>query len=129
MKTVTFIRVLCAVVMTLLMVGKTGADTTKARCDVHPNGEDRVSASLPCRFSQRQGFVSIAREDGVSYDLSPTDDAPGNYVDAAGRAAYRQRGLGKAGLIFRMADETVYVYWDALSLKPLGAARDNPAAP
>lgn len=94
------------------------ADTTVARCDIYPKGEDKVSASLICHFSQRQGYVYITREDGISYDLSPTGDAPGTYRDGKGKPAYRQSGLGKDGLIFKMAGESVYVYWDASSLQP-----------
>ena len=89
------------------------ADSTTARCDIYPRGEDQASVTLPCTFSQRQGHINITRSDGVSYDLIPTNDAPGNYKDQAGERAYRQSGLGEDGLIFRLAEESVYVYWDA----------------
>jgi len=88
------------------------ADTVDARCDIYPLGEDKASASIPCTFSQRQGFVSIEREDGVRYELEPVGNEPGNYVDQDGKAAYRQAGLGDAGQIYRLANESVYVYWD-----------------
>ena len=41
---------------------------------------------------------------------------------------YRQSGLGKAGLIFRFADESVYVYWDTAGL-PGSSNEDNYTAP
>ena len=92
------------------------ADTVDARCDIYPKGMDKASASVVCTFSQRQGFINITRSDGKKYELSPTGDQPGNFLDQSGQLAYRQSGLGKDGLIFRMADESVYVYWDASSL-------------
>jgi hypothetical protein len=92
------------------------ADWVDARCDIYPKGEDHASASIPCVFSQRQGYITIDRSDGVLHDLSPQGDAPGNYRDADGKAVYRQSGLGKDGLIFRFDDESVYVYWDTAGL-------------
>jgi len=104
------------------------ADWTDARCDIYPGGEDNASASIPCVFSQRQGYITIDRSDGFSHDLSPKGDVPGNFRDANGKDVYRQSGLGKAGLIFRFADESVYVYWDTAGL-PGSSDEDNYAAP
>ncbi len=92
------------------------ADSVDSRCDIHPKGEDRATASLACTFSQFQGNVYIDRSDGVSYAFVPAGDQPGNYVDESGAAVYRNRGLGDDGLIFRTTRESVYVYWDASSL-------------
>jgi len=94
------------------------ADSTEARCDIYPKGEDKASATIPCTFGQRQGNVTITRSDGITHDLVAVGDKPGNYRDEQGRAAYRQSGLGQAGLIFRLEDESVYVYWDASTLDP-----------
>lgn len=88
------------------------ADTAKARCDIYPKGSDKASTSVACTFSQRQGYININRTDAVEYDLSPTAEDPGKYTDQDGKPAYRNSDLGKLGLIFRMADESVYVYWD-----------------
>lgn len=88
------------------------ADTVTARCDVYPKGEDRATSSGPCTFSQRQGVVGIQLQDGRRYDLSPVENQSGNYLDQDGRAAYRQSGLGDAGQIYRLATESIYVYWD-----------------
>jgi hypothetical protein len=95
---------------------------------VYPAGEDHTDVLIPCSFSQRQGYVRIERSDGVTHSLSPTGDAPGNYTDDKGRSAYRQSGLGDRGLIFRLAEETVYVYWDASMLEPDDDA-SNPTSP
>ncbi len=107
---------------------QSAADSTEARCDIYPAGEDHASAMLACTFSQRQGYVTITREDGVVHDLSPAGDTPGNFTDAQGRPAYRQSGLGDQGLIFRLADESVYVYWNTAALEP-PADGDNYTAP
>ncbi|MEA5571940.1 hypothetical protein [Calothrix sp. UHCC 0171] len=94
------------------------ADTVKARCDVYPKGQDRASSSGLCNFSQRQGFVSIQlRKNGKRYELKPVGNKPGNYVDRNGKAAYRQSGLGKKGQIYRLANESIFVYWDTAPYK------------
>lgn len=105
------------------------ADSARARCDIYPAGSDHASESIACTFSQYQGNVYIDRSDGVSYQLQPTGDVPGNFVDQDGNAVYRQSGLGSAGLIFRMPDESVYVYWNASSLETAAGDTDNPTAP
>ncbi len=77
------------------------ADSTEARCDVYPAGEDHASASVACRFYQAQGHVVITREDGPEYDLMPVEGAYGRFTDERGRPVTREDGLGEAGLIFR----------------------------
>jgi hypothetical protein len=89
------------------------ADTVDARCDVYPKGSDRAKSSGACTFSQRQGYVGIQLQNGKRYDLSPVGSNPGNYRDQNGGAAYRQSGLGDKGQIYRLATESIYVYWDA----------------
>jgi len=103
------------------------ADTTAARCDVYPKGEDRATSTGPCQFSQRQGFVSIEWPDGNRHELTPDAKVAGNYTDQHGKPAYRQSGLGKDGLIFRLADESVYVYWDASTVEAMN--NPDPASP
>ncbi|MGQ9872269.1 SH3 domain-containing protein [Leptodesmis sp.] len=93
------------------------ADTVTARCDVYPKGEDRATSSGLCTFSQRQGVVGIQLKNGKRYDLVPVGNNPGNYRDQNGRPAYRQSGLGDKGQIYRLATESIYVYWD---LAPYG---------
>jgi len=105
-----------------------GADWTEARCDVYPRGQDHGSTMIPCTFGQRQGYVTITREDGVTHDLSPTGDAPGNFRDQQGRPVYRESGLGDQGLIFRFPDESVYVYWNRAGLAP-GTGAEKATAP
>lgn len=114
-------------VMALAWVATSTADSTAARCDVYPAGEDHTDKMIHCTFSQRQGYITITREDGVTHDLSPQGDSPGNYRDQDGRAVYRQSGLGDQGLIFRFPDQSVYVYWSTAALEPAGD--DNLTAP
>jgi hypothetical protein len=104
------------------------ADTVQARCDIYLKGEDHASAVVRCMFSQRQGYVSIQLPDGVRHELSPKGDQPGTYVDEKGRPAYRTSGLGKRGQIYRLADKSIYVYWDAAAL-PAGKGAAAPMAP
>jgi hypothetical protein len=103
------------------------ADSTKARCDVYPAGSDHADKMIPCTFGQRQGYVTITREDGVTHELEPVGDTPGNFNDQRGRRVYRQSGLGDQGLIFRFLDESVYVYWSTAGLEPVYT--DNPTWP
>ena len=119
---IVFITVVTAMFSPSLM-----ADTVQARCDIYPRGSDHTSKMIPCFFSQRQGYVSIRRDDGVTHELTPTGDTPGNFRDAKGRVAYRNSGLGDQGLIFRLHDESIYVYWNTAALYP--SDKNNPTAP
>jgi len=105
----------------------TPADSMDAACEIYPAGEDHTDVLIPCRFSQRQGYVTITRDDGVMHDLSPMGDQPGNFTDQHGRTVYRQSGLGDQGLIFRFPDESVFVYWNTKRLEPVD--EDNWTAP
>ena len=89
------------------------ADTTQAACEVFPEASGQESFLVSCTYSQRQGYISINREDGVTYDLSPRQGGPGNFTDQNGRKVYRKSGLGDQGQIYAFPDERVYVWWDA----------------
>jgi hypothetical protein len=105
-------RVIPALLVGLALTGAARADTVDARCDIHPGGQSRASVSVPCTFSQRQGHVAIQLADGTRHELSPRGDQPGTYVDGKGRPAYRNKGLGSRGQIYRLADQSIYVYWE-----------------
>jgi len=120
-------RILLSVAATVVLwTSPAVADSTQARCDIYPAGADHTDVMIPCTFSQRQGYVTIRRSDGVVHDLSPAG-APGNYTDQGGRKVQRQADLGDQGLIFRLPGESVYVYWSTAALQPQDA--DNPTAP
>jgi len=104
--------IVSALLAGLALTGAARADTVNARCDIHPGGQRRASASVPCTFSQRQGYVAIQLADGTRHELSPKGDQPGTYVDAQGRPAYRNKGLGSRGQIYRLADQSIHVYWE-----------------
>ena len=103
------------------------ADTIDAACEIYPRGEDHTDVLIPCSFSQRQGYINIVRSDGVTHDLSPVGNTPGNFEDQDGRTVKRQSGLGDQGQIFRFPEESVYVYWNTSRLTP--AEDDSWAAP
>ncbi|MGF1687224.1 hypothetical protein L4C36_11110 [Photobacterium japonica] len=93
------------------------ADTMDVRCDIYPHGASEPAGQYFCVFSQRQGHVTLDRSDGVNYDFIPVGNTPGNYQDNHGQPVYRQSGLGNDGLIFKLKEESVYVYWDTSGLE------------
>ena len=103
------------------------ADSTDARCDIYPAGSDNAEKTIPCVFSQRQGFVTIQRQDDVTHELAPDGETVGNFLDQDGRTVYRQSGLGDQGLIFRFPDESVFLFWNTAGLRDTDT--DNPTAP
>ena len=111
-----------------ILTNSSSADSMEAHCNIYPRGSDQATAMIPCTFSQRQGYVTITRSDGITHDLTPVGDAPGNYRDQEGRPAYRESGLGDQGQIYRFEDQSIYVYWNTSALKP-PATEDNPTAP
>ena len=115
-------KLLAAILALPCALASSHADTVNARCDIYPRGSDQALAMLACTFSQRQGHVAIDRADGVRHELSPQGSA-GMYLDQDGKAAYRQLGLGSRGQIYRLATESVFVYWDTAGLPGHDAAR------
>jgi hypothetical protein len=111
-----------AALLLLCSLGGARADTVKARCDIYPKGSDIASKVVACNFSQRQGHVAIDRADGVRHELS-LQGAAGNYIDENGRKAIRSKGLGIKGQIYRLAKESIFVYWDTAGLPGIVEAR------
>lgn len=103
--------------LSVMLSGVAYADTTQARCDIYMKGNEKPTVTLPCTFSQRQGYVTITRSDDITYVFSPVGDRPGNYEDQEGNTVYRQRGLGSDGVIFKLKDEYVYIFWDTAGLE------------
>lgn len=83
------------------------------RCEIYPL-KSNEALTVPCYFLQQGGAIYIGRADGVTYQLEPTSTQSGIYLDADGNEAYRQAGLGDDGQIYRLATETVYVYWSTV---------------
>ncbi len=110
-----------------VFAGQVLADTTDARCDIYPAGEDHTNKMIPCTFSQRQGHVTINRSDGVRHELSPVVGTSGNFEDQDGQTVYRQGSLRDQGLIFRFPNESVFIYWNTAALRPDDS--DNPTYP
>lgn len=104
-------------VLASLSLGLTAkADTTDARCDVYPKGSDQVTSTGACSFSQRQGYVTITLEDGTTYELTPSPTQAATYTDQDGQPASREDALGTFGVIYRLADVSIFVYWDATTI-------------
>jgi hypothetical protein len=109
--------------MALLIVGSllarvpVQADTVEARCDVFPKGEDRATSSGLCTFSQRQGFVSIELKNGERVELAPDGTKPNAYLDANGTPATRELEDNGNIHIYRLAKESIFVYWDTTPYK------------
>jgi hypothetical protein len=120
-------RALCLVAAGL--AGGARADTVQARCHIYPKGSDKASAKLACSFSQQQGHLRIQRSDGVAYELRPVGDSPGRHVDAQGRPAVRNSGLGKGGQIYRFANQSVFVYWETAGLPGTASSAAATARP
>lgn len=104
-----------AALLCLGCLGTSRADTVQARCDIYPKGSDTAAKVVACTYSQRQGHVAIDRADGVRHELSPRG-AAGNYVDERGQKAMRSKGLGSRGQIYRLAQASIFVYWDTAGL-------------
>lgn len=118
-------RLLWLLIPGMVWMGSVNADSVEARCDIYPGGSDHPEKMIACRFYQAQGHVVITRSDGITHDLIPEGDLPGNYRDQDGNAAYRQSGLGDQGLIFRLQDQSIYVYWNTAALNPPNSPEDN----
>lgn len=110
-------RIVFALLFGASMNASVFADSADARCDIYPRGSSEPSGTYLCVFSQRQGYVTIDRADGIYYDFQPIGASPGNYIDSDGQPVYRQSGLGQDGLIFRLENESIYVYWDTSGLE------------
>ena len=116
MKKRLFFLVAGAALTALVALAPAQADTTTARCDVYPRGEDTATSSDTCTFSQRQGFVTITLKDGTTYELTPSPTEAATYTDQNDRPATREDELGTDGVIYRLADVSIYVYWDASTI-------------
>lgn len=93
------------------------ADTVDARCDVFPAGEDRATSSGLCTFSQRQGFVSIRLKNGKTIELKPNASTANAFFDAQGEPAKREILDGQRGHVYRLATESIFVFWDTAPYK------------
>ena len=82
---------IAAVLIGALWLTPSLADSTQARCEIYPKGSDRMDKMVPCTFSQRRGYITITRDDGVTHDLSLVGDTPGNFEDQNGRRAISLR--------------------------------------
>ena len=93
------------------------ADSAPALCGYSEReGVDPASYG-PCVFSQRQGYISIYRDEETLHQFSPDGDQPGVFLDAGGNRVYRKRGLGSKGQLFQLPARYLYVLWDPVPSK------------
>jgi hypothetical protein len=102
---------LAAVLAGGLLLSSALADSIPSECGFSAHIETPPESTTACTFSQRQGFIFISLDDGREFDFRPTGETPGNFIAADGAPVYRRSGLGKAGQIFMLPDEFLFVYW------------------
>lgn len=107
MKIKNFLLSLITFLYTISFFNIAQADSINSRCDIYPKGEDKASSVVNCTFSQRQGFITIQIENGMTYELKPTE-ANNQYTDQNGNFVIRE--IDGNTLIFRFQNESVYVY-------------------
>ena len=69
------------------------ADTTKATCELYNRGDQNPSASGPCTFSQRQGYIDMKLDNGHTYSLSPGKN-PDHFKDKGDNQVIRTKEGG-----------------------------------
>ena len=69
------------------------ADSNEAMCEVRKDGEVKQGRSGPCTFSQRQGYIDLDLRNGVTYSLSPGQNA-NHFKDQKGNKVIRTQAGG-----------------------------------
>lgn len=105
------------------------ADTVQARCDVFPAGDDKATSSGLCSFSQRQGFVSIQLKGGQRIELKPNASTPNAYFDGRGEPARREILEGNRGQVYRLENQSIFVFWDPAPYGKEASGSTTPATP
>jgi hypothetical protein len=87
---------LCASLVMLAMgswASSAHADSNEAMCEVRKDGEVKQGRSGPCTFSQRQGYIDLDLRNGVTYSLSPGQNA-NHFKDQKGNKVIRTQAGG-----------------------------------
>lgn len=79
------------------------ADSSGATCRFYKNGDKVQSASGPCTFSQRQGYIDINLHSGDTVSLSPRDKAD-HFKDKKGNKVVRTGTYGSTQ-VFKWDDK------------------------
>jgi hypothetical protein len=105
------LRSTAAIVLLSILATPAFADSSTGLCTLTPKGEKVEPAKRKCWIYQAQGHVVVGYEDEDAFlDLMPTEGL-GNYTDPDGKPAYRNKGLGDKGVIYRGEFGTVRFYW------------------
>jgi hypothetical protein len=75
------------------MASSAYADSNEAMCEVRKDGEVKQGRSGPCTFSQRQGYIDLDLRNGVTYGLSPGQNA-NHFKDQKGNKVIRTQAGG-----------------------------------
>jgi hypothetical protein len=75
------------------MASSAYADSNDAFCEVRKDGEVKQGRSGPCTFSQRQGYIDLDLRNGVTYSLSPGQNA-NHFKDQKGNKVIRTQAGG-----------------------------------
>jgi hypothetical protein len=75
------------------MASSAYADSNEAMCEVRKDGEVKQGRSGPCTFSQRQGYIDLDLRNGVTYSLSPGQNA-NHFKDQKGNKVIRTQAGG-----------------------------------
>jgi hypothetical protein len=118
MQNIRSTRPVCAALILGLALLSHGAhaDWTQARCEISSSAAAESTRVTPCVFSQRQGYINVDGE-GVSLDLQPVGDAPGEFRDQLGRTVLRSIPEDGNSQLFETEGGLVRVVWTALSAR------------
>lgn len=90
----TFLSLACVMVAALGWQAAARADSAEASCELRqPSG--KRAASVPCTFSQRQGYIDVSLQGGGTYSFSPGKNAS-DYRDQKGERVGRTLLVGDA---------------------------------
>lgn len=106
------------------------ADTAEAMCQLVKEGDTRKSASGPCTFSQRQGYVDIDLRNGSKLSLRPTNKA-NQFKDGDGNAVVRTASGSQHVYKWPDKNKKVIVQFtdEATTRAPTGASTPNGQTP
>jgi hypothetical protein len=88
MERVRIAAVSMSIIAALAWTHAVRADTAEAMCQLVKEGDTKKSATGPCTFSQRQGYVDIDLRNGSKFSLAPTNKA-NQFKDGEGNIVAR----------------------------------------
>jgi hypothetical protein len=102
MKTAAVLSLCLLTLVSASWIRVAAADEIAASCEVRLDGEKKKSASGPCTFSQRQGYIYLDLKNGGTWELSPGSKA-GHFKDQKGHKVVRTKS-GDGREVFEWED-------------------------